>query len=766
MSDAKQLQNLEIILQQLEALPTLPAVAMKLLRVTGDDSSSAKEVVQLVKSDPSLTGKVLAMCRGVDKGVRHEVVTVDKAVMLLGFDAIRNAVLSIKVFETFGQGEAAAGKAEDAKPTGFDRANFWRHSLAVAVAAELIAARHPEHQKTLNPSEAFVCGLLHDLGKLALDYVLPRSYERVVELAEQSRANISDCERKVIGLDHHIVGKRLAEYWQLPHVLQDCIWLHGSPWEAVPELPHRMMIGLISLADLVVRQQHIGYSGNYQLNHEVAERAQAMGLDGERVKKVMNEVHEELERRSQALGLGSAPSRELFLESIMQANALLANMNRTLERRTRVAQAHDKVMSAIGAFHADLGRAVQNVQGVLGAVAGSAAGVLGGDYFGILFQPSASASWLLVQYGQGGQPVKSELIEPPDGSQWLAKLGTGANGGAELMGVMPWVAGRIIPGVEARAVRMAALPCGWGTAAVLMHSGGVDLSPPQVEALTHTWGAAIAASVQHEGAKRLGERMSDINRQLLAAQDELLSSQSMARVGELAAGAAHEMNNPLAVISGRAQLLASQLPIASKEQAAAELIYRQAQKLSDLITSLRLFADPPRPQFRWVSIEELVLESVNQAKMRAPDAPAVRVAAPEGLGKIWTDKTQLCDAIGAVVVNAMQSGTKESVRIVIQVDPFKDRLEFGVLDKGVGMDDHTLAHAFDPFFSAKPAGRQVGLGLSRAQRLIEGLGGKITLSSRPNEGTTATLSLPLMKPEKQEQPQATNRPAEPVVTLG
>ena len=269
-------RRIELILRQIDALPTLPAVATRLLALTSDDDSSGKEVTQLIQSDPSLTAKVLSLCKTADKGVRSDVLTIDRAVVLLGFNAIRNAVLSVKVMEVFGgtvdgdlDSPMAGGRlsrdpqadATDPAP-GMDRRGFWMHSLAVAIAAEQIAKAHRDPE--LPADEAFVCGLLHDMGKLALDHVLPRSYARVVELSEINRGDIAEVERKVVGLDHHTAGKRLAEQWNLPLRLQDSIWLHGSPFDTLPKVEHRRLVGLVKLADAVVRDRHVGYSGNYR----------------------------------------------------------------------------------------------------------------------------------------------------------------------------------------------------------------------------------------------------------------------------------------------------------------------------------------------------------------------------------------------------------------------------------------------------------------------------------------------------------------------
>ena len=131
-------KRIELILRQIDALPTLPAIATRLLQLTAREDSHAREVVELVSADPPLTAKVLSLCRTADRGIHRDTLTVDRAVILLGFNAIRNAVLSIKVVELF---ERAEDEGNETK--SLDRPALWMHSLAVAVIAESLAQRHP-----------------------------------------------------------------------------------------------------------------------------------------------------------------------------------------------------------------------------------------------------------------------------------------------------------------------------------------------------------------------------------------------------------------------------------------------------------------------------------------------------------------------------------------------------------------------------------------------------------------------------------------------
>ncbi len=732
-------RRIELILQQVEALPTLPSVAMRLLQITSADDSDARQIIDLVRSDPAMTTKILSLCRGSTMGLRQQTLTIDRAVVLLGFDSIRNAVLSIKVFETFGQ---TPNDGEGSDEPRLDHAAFWRHCLGVAVAAEMLANRHGRHED-LDPSEAFVCGLLHDIGKLALDHVLPKSYQRVIDLTERTHANIAQIERKVLGIDHYTAGKRLAEQWGLSHMLGDCIWLHGSKYRSLPDLPHQRMVGLVGLADLIVRRQHIGYSGNYVLDEGIDARIEELGLDPDRVTEVSDQLHEEIERRATALGVGATPDRRLFVESIMQANAVLGRLNTQLDRQRRTAAQRGRAIAAITQFHSQQIGPARTITEVLAAVVTSGVSVFGPGRYAVIHQGGDKTQWQISQFNGEGRLVRSQLADPPPNLQDLSALAQRDELPVGWMGVLPWLADYLVGFDDLREVRLLPLPCAWGTAAVLVHDRSELPETEQLQALAATWGAAIGAACQHDGARRLAEQLAEANRVLTETQEALLQHQSLARLGEMAAGAAHEMNNPLAVISGRAQLLSMKLERGTREQADAAMVFEHAQRLSDLITALHLFAEPPRPRIASTTLTDVLERAVQMLRRRYPDAPAIRAGSVNQLPALRTDADHLAQVLGELLINAHEAKPSQPVRVTAQVDPLDDRLVLQVIDNGTGMDAETLEHAFDPFFSRKPAGRQTGLGLARAQRLIEGLGGRIALDSAADNRTTATVTLPL-----------------------
>jgi len=755
-------RRIDLILRQIDSLPTLPTIAARLLALTASDDSNARQVIELISADPSLSAKVLSLCRTADKGVSSHGLTVDRAVVLLGFNAIRNAVLSIKVFEVFGpEAERPDGATpSDGDGRGFDRSAFWLHSLAVGVAAEMIAKAHPARREWA-ADEAFVCGLLHDVGKIALDYVLPKSFARVIELTDLNQANIAEYERRVIGIDHHTAGKRLSQQWGLPHMISDCIWLHGSPYDTLPKLEHREMIGLVSLADLIARRMHAGYSGNYSQRPGVGELAQKLGLDPGAVSRVADGLHEALKSRAEVLGLYDESSSELLLDSVQRANEALGRINAVLDRQGKDAAAQAKVIDAITGFNASAspGRSVQDV---LDGVVDSCAKLLGSGFYGAIYPGTPgsiacdssddgdSDGWLICQYNQEGRPVHSQYIQAPPHTPDLGDLDPSQPVGLQLMGILPWLADYLVQAPDLRRVRLLPLSCGWGAVAILLHDR--ESTPPwkQLSALTSTWGAEVAAAAQHDGARRLGEELATTNLALAEAQDQLTRQASLARLGEMAAGAAHEMNNPLAVIAGRSQLLSMTLSKGSKEQKAAQSVFQESHKLSSLITSLRLIADPPKPHLVPTDLGSLLEETVNQfmSSARQRDkATTFSLKVIDKLPAVLIDPEQVHGAVRELLLNAVQARPQSAVQVKARLEPGGEAVVVQVIDDGEGMDPYTLEHAMDPFFSAKTAGRRVGMGLPRARQWLSGHGGRLELRSQRGEGTVATFFLPLDLPK-------------------
>ena len=279
------------------------------------------------------------------------------------------------------------------------------------------------------------------------------------------------------------------------------------------------------------------------------------------------------------------------------------------------------------------------------------------------------------------------------------------------------------------------------------------LSPQAQEllALSSGWSLALRTTQIREEARALSEQLAEANRRLQTAQDEIFRSKTMITVGEMAAGAAHEMNNPLAVISGRSQLLAAQLTD-PKQKAAAKLIHEQSQRLSDIITELMNFAKPTPPKLSIIEPAELINKALHEAKVTSDPVDRNIEVTFGDVPLVNVDTEQVTAALTEVIGNAIQASDEKAGQIDIHAafDPCSNRVAIVVQDNGSGMDDPTIKRAFDPFFSAKPAGRRRGMGLAKALRWVEASGGSIRLESRLGQGTRTLILLPAVKSEPTE----------------
>jgi len=738
--DRARARRVELILSELESLPTLNAVAVRILELTTDVESDAREVVELVASDPALSARVLALCRCHERGRASDVTTVERAVLLLGFEAVRTAVLAVQVFDVIDGMDSPGGERTRQNPT-FDREAFWLHSLAVAVVAEQLAIRGTQ-VADLGGGEAFTAGLLHDLGQLVLHVLLPESFDRVCQITETHSASLDRACRQIIGLDTHTAGKKLAEHWGLPQSLVDVIWLNGQPFEGLPATCNRRLVAVITLADALVRSRYISAGGQWARAENLSTLAIPVGVTADELDAITAELHERVTSRAEALGLNVASNPTILLRSISRANKSLARANAGMRQRERLARQQTALLQAISRFHGAVG-ADAAVMDVLAAIAADGPEILGGTVIAALYEGVGGEGWHLVQIGEDGRPSSIRSVDPPDEGMGLRVLLEEEAVKGSLASLVPW----LIPLVDLDPgdpnVVSFGLPCERGGSAILLVAREEEPLGDRAElaCLVRTWQAALGAAAEHEFTAQVTEQLAESNRSILEMQETLSRHQTLATLGEVAAGAAHEMNNPLTVISGRAQLLQSRLLDQTLRKAAGE-ISQQAQRLSDMITALRSFAEPVVPERRPVDLADLVMRVVQKYGPGERRTPSVNTILVESLPPAWLDPELVSTALGELVRNAVESRGSRHIELRIAIDPLEDRLRMEVRDDGAGLSPHALRHAFDPFFSDKPAGRQPGLGLARANRFVEAHGGTITLVNAAGGGAIAAIWLP------------------------
>ncbi len=254
-------------------------------------------------------------------------------------------------------------------------------------------------------------------------------------------------------------------------------------------------------------------------------------------------------------------------------------------------------------------------------------------------------------------------------------------------------------------------------------------------------------------ADAMSEALAGASQLLAETREALAEAKTLAALGDLAAGAGHELNTPLAVVSGRAQLMRDKAET-PEDRRTWQTIADQAQRISDIITGLMDFASPPAPKIEPLSVEKLLSESANAfSSSEHPQAAAcgVDIQVEDGVPLIQADGGQVKAVLLELLANAsLAVGSEGLIVLSASADYSRRHVLLKVRDNGSGMDAATLARAFTPFYSAQKAGRRRGLGLSKAKRYVENNGGRMWIDSEPGKGTVVSIQLPAAQLEALE----------------
>ncbi len=740
----------DVVLSHLDSLPTLAPVAVQLLRATSNPDSGAADLARLLRGDQSLAARLLSIANAAASGTRGKITSLDQAVVLLGFTLVRNIVLAVKIFECFHE------PAGPGPQRSFQRTEFWKHALAVACAARRLAESAPELR--IDREEAFLAGLLHDLGKVALDAVFPKGYERAVEQSVRSRGDISDHERAVLGIDHATAGRHLAQAWNLPDTLRDVIWLHHAAIDALPsQVSQPKLVGLVQLADTLVREQRIGFSGNLQIDRGSSLIAENLGVSENALASTAAALVADVAEQASLLGLDRETPEALYLKSLTRANGELSQLNTQLVSSNRRLAVSARCFAALTELdrlltpRADLADVV---------VALARAGRVALDCpVAVAFAAYERAPALEVAWHATAEtPADGAATErmDPDLQRWFAAPARGN----EILWQLP-------PEIRAGvATPLEHLPDATRWLLPIVQDGGLlggvvfaaseeacyelTAAADQLQSLVRSFGLAIQRTHAHAAAQRLSDDLAESNRRLQSVQSELLRTRTLSMIAEMATGAGHELNSPLAVISGRAQMLLESTEDESLRRS-LEVIHAKAHECSQVVNELMDFARPPTPKRDPVPLSVL-FDEAREGWLRESGMPTSRLVMPTrqpGEPNVLVDRGQMAIVLRELLRNATLAITGNDGIIEVSwrwaeppaaAEPDRP-VEIAIRDNGSGMSPAVKQRAFDPFFSHRPAGRGRGLGLARAGRIIDAHGGRLWLESQPGEGTTVRLVL-------------------------
>jgi putative nucleotidyltransferase with HDIG domain len=215
MSVAANSARLRRIAEGILDLPTLPTVVAKIVELVDNPRTNASTLARLISSDPALTARMLKLANSAYYGFPRRIGTINLAIVVLGFNTVRDLAISASLVERFNL----------AYEGGDLQTDFWEHSICTAVAARMVQRQGPAGAV----GEAFVAGLLHDIGRLVVARYLPEEFERVRRDTEESQRPLWQVELEVLGMSHSEVGGLLCRRWNLPEPIAEAVTWHHHP---------------------------------------------------------------------------------------------------------------------------------------------------------------------------------------------------------------------------------------------------------------------------------------------------------------------------------------------------------------------------------------------------------------------------------------------------------------------------------------------------------------------------------------------------------
>ncbi len=762
MAEAADTQAVELAVYQLDSLSILPSIAARILSGLIEQKSS--DLAEIIESVPALTAKAFSLLNQEGINLAEEKFFLCRALDKLPAEAVRNAFFSIKV----------------SLPSDNDKAIIEKelllHCLAVGCcAAELAVTVSPQ----INPQLAYSAGLLHDIGKLALNEVMPKSSVQIAEEAKTQSASSLAIEQKHLGTDHTILGKRLGQKWHFPEEIILAIWLHHSNTGSISQgMPEAAIAQIVRLADLIVRQCGPGQSGSYDTADLPDEIAQSLAITQEQLERIRSGLGEKVQQKSKVLGLDLPDAVKKYCEAAHSTAVQLARESTKLSLENRRLQSTSSHLDFMTEFLLSTNSAKPPIE-------------IAQD-FAVRWQkfyqtgrvclyivPSANSEILEAVVVENLLEAKKVCLRWPADSEPIPKPITKDFAILEAGDYVEWLFDQL--DVEFELGQSKILPLLSGGKAVgaivfeLRYPGDVEEFRENFRGSASVGAAVLDIALAQQRQQHFAEQFSKLltkagerpgqqitqqqepAKQVQAIPEEekveqeqetlpkvMAGESSIAHLVEVAAGAAHELNNPLSVISGRTEILVESETDPEKK-AILKQIQENANKLSHIINDLMSFASPPEPKVTKTSIKQLLDEASQLAAQKQNiEELDVKVEIAEDVKDVFVDSAQIVSAIADIFCNSLESYEEGfgPIKVAAVNNASGSSVKLQISDTGCGMDFETLQKAIQPFFSYRPAGRKRGMGLAYAVRLTELNGGSLDIRSKVGSGTTVTISLP------------------------
>jgi HD-like signal output (HDOD) protein len=249
--------------KKVTTIATLPEVTAKIISTVENPNSTAAQLHKIVAHDPALVTRILKVVNSAFYGLPGQIGSIERAIVLLGLNAVKNIAVAASIGQLF-----RGSKLCD----GYTAKDLWTHCIATAVAARDITRQ----MKQPWADEAFLCGMIHDIGLLISLQLYPEQLRQVCDQAKAG-GSFAELEKQIIGVDHQMLGMALAEQWKFPRTCQMVAGHHHNP-QAIP-LDSRLLVSLVYIADTISCKAGLGFPLTGQLQQIDSAELKSLEID-------------------------------------------------------------------------------------------------------------------------------------------------------------------------------------------------------------------------------------------------------------------------------------------------------------------------------------------------------------------------------------------------------------------------------------------------------------------------------------------------------
>ena len=264
-------------LLEVQDLPTLPEVMNKIIEAVEDDHSSAGNLTSILEQDHAISARILKLANSAFYGIRNRVDSIQRSIVVIGFDAVKNLALATSVFDSFSK----------KKQIALDPIDFWMHSLGAAKTVQLLCKKHCTVE---SPEGCFTTALIHDIGKYVLAIILGDDYKVVVDEARESGKLLKEVERHHMEEGHVFVGHWLAKKWRFPpmilSVLENIYSIRSY------QGAYKKEIALVALSSDVSRMAGFGNAGDCKEPECSPDYLEILGLNNDDINDIIDKLSE------------------------------------------------------------------------------------------------------------------------------------------------------------------------------------------------------------------------------------------------------------------------------------------------------------------------------------------------------------------------------------------------------------------------------------------------------------------------------------------